>query len=663
MSTLDREGSGAGERRGDEHVPVVAHASSPAAAPIDGLGSSQALTPEAAIELLRHRPDQRDAVLARLHQTMGAAFVRQVVGLLEASPSSQPNVAATVSMSSLADSDDTETATTASATTSETRSPATSPSWTLPAVVRVTATDGLRVRRTPDATRGNNVLGGLAPHEEIEALAQEGEWLRVVYRGERAFIHGGFVELAPAPAAGADGHALSGQQLPSAAQAAAPTHGTPSGGTATVSPSTASGGSSTAPTHETAPIAPSPAPQAETAREPTADEFTTLSGNVIAKTTAKEAAVLNALRASPRRFDPAWLVVAQRNLGVVDVTGAMNTETLRAMRTRSGNQSLGVDGILNEAFLTGIAPGTPFFEAENGFSDAAADPRARTPADQAAQAVGYASFAAYKADWVAIRFLGKTLGPPNGGGSGRGHPYLAARVQAAEAFLRQRHPGLDDDGVIRAIGWNGKGNAAYADEIGTETSHQHTMGLAIDIDPAHNPYVFNETGTGLPHDQAMWWIETFEEMFRTATRIYGGEAITPATLMDWSKKSSSEELIQRVQATSSAFRQYLELSRRPEREILAALTGAGYSDAEARAELPNVQRAESLFHRGGGRQHASTITNIQADLLVALRDVAGLSWGGTEMSMRENGDFMHFDCRDTEFGRVVYSRRAPGRRR
>lgn len=40
--------------------------------------------------------------------------------------------------------------------------------------------------------------------------------------------------------------------------------------------------------------------------------------------------------------------------------------------------------------------------------------------------------------------------------------------------------------------------------------------------------------------------------------------------------------------------------------------------------------------------------------MIALRDVAGLAWGGTEMSMIENGDFMHFDCRLTDFGHSVY---------
>jgi hypothetical protein len=338
----------------------------------------------------------------------------------------------------------------------------------------------------------------------------------------------------------------------------------------------------------------------------------------------------------------------------------MNTETLRAVRKHAGKPSLDAAGILDKSFLLGIVPGEPFMDSELGFAEQAPDGKARRPADLAAQAVGYASYAAYQAEWVAITFLGRSLGNPKAGSSGRGHPYLAARVQAAEAFLRQRHPGLNDQAIIKAIGWNGQGNAAYADQPDTTTSHQHTMGLAIDIDPAHNPYIFDEHPTGLTHDQAMWWIDTFKQMFRVATKIYGGEPIAPDTLMTWSKESSSEELIQRVHATSNAFQQYLELSTKPKEEILAKLVAAGYTRDEANAELPAVQKAAELF-KAGSRQHADTITNIQDELLVAFRDVAGLSWGGTEMSMRENGDFMHFDCRDTSFGHAVYSKKAPAK--
>jgi hypothetical protein len=116
-----------------------------------------------------------------------------------------------------------------------------------------------------------------------------------------------------------------------------------------------------------------------------------------------------------------------------------------------------------------------------------------------------------------------------------------------------------------------------------------------------------------------------------------------------------------VTATSNAFARYLELSKQSKEEVVATLGKAGYSIDEANAELSNVQKAEELFHKADGRKAAKALTNIQEELLIALRDVAGLSWGGTEMSMRENGDFMHFDCRDTEFGRAVYSKKAPGK--
>src|SRR5262249_30762613 len=156
--------------------------------------TSRSLSAEAAAEMIRRRPDQRDAIIARLHGTMGAAFVRQVLVLLEAPPSESsehPDTGAPVSMSSLAESDrDTDAApisvavpaasngvgdatpipastSSAGSAQDEVAGERTTPSLQLPAVVRVTATDGLRVRRTPDASSRDNVLGALAPHEEI----------------------------------------------------------------------------------------------------------------------------------------------------------------------------------------------------------------------------------------------------------------------------------------------------------------------------------------------------------------------------------------------------------------------------------------------------------------------------------------------------------------
>jgi hypothetical protein len=70
--------------------------------------------------------------------------------------------------------------------------------------VRVTA-DALNVRSTPDSHGQDNVLGGLHRGIIVVPIAREGDWLRVQYRGQAAYIHGGFVEplvkpAAPAPA-------------------------------------------------------------------------------------------------------------------------------------------------------------------------------------------------------------------------------------------------------------------------------------------------------------------------------------------------------------------------------------------------------------------------------------------------------------------------------
>lgn len=46
--------------------------------------------------------------------------------------------------------------------------------------------------------------------------------------------------------------------------------------------------------------------------------------------------------------------------------------------------------------------------------------------------------------------------------------------------------------------------------------------------------------------------------------------------------------------------------------------------------------------------------NLNLEMVIALRDVAGLAWGGAEIAAGENGDMMHFDCRTTDFGQQMY---------
>jgi hypothetical protein len=181
------------------------------------------------------------------------------------------------------------------------------------------------------------------------------------------------------------------------------------------------------------------------------------------------------------------------------------------------------------------------------------------------------------------------------------------------------------------------------------------MGIAVDIDPGQNPYLFDHS---VPN--ADFWVTLFEHLFQHATKMFGGDPLTAATMDDWSKKSSTEELFPRIAASSKSFQLLLELSARanndekPTGEIYKKLAAAGYEGEALKTATHEVAVANHHFHQQEGRAHASAPTNLTQELVIALRDVAGLAWGGSEMSSVENGDFMHFDCRLTDYGNTVY---------
>jgi hypothetical protein len=413
--------------------------------------------------------------------------------------------------------------------------------------------------------------------------------------------------------------------------------------------------------HDTAPAAATasaaPAPSAATAHATAtpadAHTFTTLKGTQVKESTDEEASTLHLIRADARRLSPEWLLAAQQRLEIGDTTGAMNTETLRAIRTFA-KKSLTATQILDEKFLATIKEGPFFVEGTvDGFQHQPADPHANTPADHAAQAAGYASFAAYKRDVVPFKFLGQKM---KGQGSGEVHKYLLARLQAAEAFLHQKY-GKDNSQVLQSIQWSGEGNGGYDDEIGTHESHQHTMGLAIDIDPKQNPWLFSRSITGLDDTQMQWWYDTWEMMFYVACTVYGGDPITHDKMKQWSEKSSTEELYSKIDQNRESFDKYLTLSKQSPKVIKETLLQHQISEAYINQHIADIQKSSTYFHNGFGRtKETKSFTGIHEDLLVALRDVAGLAWGGTEMSSNENGDFMHFDCRETDFGRTIYSK-------
>ena len=372
-----------------------------------------------------------------------------------------------------------------------------------------------------------------------------------------------------------------------------------------------------------------------------------------------EAKILNQIRAHQKKFEPKYLKALQQALGVSNASGAFNTETLRALRAhyRGTRTQVSYAAIMQGNLLTSIHPGTPFRDTTSGFGSAERgskgemDDKTELRADALAQALGYDSYAGLLGAFQPVVLLGKTLG--------EGLPHLATKVGMASEFLRQ-HFTKDgktptDKEISTMIGWNRTGAGAYGhnvESIGKSDKpsngpHLHAAGLAIDIDGTHNPFVF----PGLRGDG------TVSEHLHYAAQLYGGKAVSAAELMKWSREMSTEELWAHVDKVSDSLRRYLELAKTGTDEaIVAEFRKAGYTDEQARPLVAKVRtfgETGGTWHGGMSRDDASELTNHSKELVVALRDVAGLAWGGTEMSEGVSGDFMHFDCRNESVGQTV----------
>ncbi len=622
--------------------------------------------PRAVASMIQQQPALKNAVFAMLQQSVGNHFVRSVVEILESGK--------------------------------ESGAPASG-------AMRVTA-DVLNVRNAP-AKQDHNVVGTLQRHELVQASSREGDWVKLDYRGQPAYAFGDFLKPAKAdhveskqPVTGspttptptlAPPHASADTSVaptaPTApAPVAAPTkapaehheaHAAADNSVAPTTPAPTTPAPTKAPAapagehHEVTPAAhvdAAPPKHAETETKPTSylAAYHHLEGGGaldVDATTAEEATVLNHVRDDDRKLEPVYLKRLQDKLSVANKSGAFNTETLRALRKHYQGQKVDAETILKGDILTAILPGTPIVQIQSILGahaqrDTSITPHTERKADAMARVAGYTDYTEMQGQFVDITLLGHKLG--------RGMPHLEQRVALADAFLRQRHP-LDDQNKTweqiarNKIGWNYTGQAAYAataNEIGEKGivngravgPHMHSAGLALDIDVAHNPYVF-AGGDMAKGSNGVDPVMT--KHLERAAKMYGGEAVTPETLMAWTKRWSSEEVFARVDAASKSLSKYLDLATKDDATITAALKEHGLpADNDSR---DSVRRFRDFFKMASmGRDQADGLTNHSMDMVVALRDVAGLAWGGAEMSERQNGDFMHFDLRNEKIGAEVH---------
>ena len=376
------------------------------------------------------------------------------------------------------------------------------------------------------------------------------------------------------------------------------------------------------------------------------------------ETTASEGAALNAGRDASTRVDPTWLLAVQVALGVdaANQTGAFNTPTLRAMRAQVGDPKLTAASALRGRALEQLktlASGAPLLKSEftQRERNDSADADATTPADAAAQGAGYGSWAKWNKDWKTTKLLGMPV---------NGHPILLARVQAADAWLRRKHAGKSDEKIREDIGWDGKITGPYDTDPSGGKSHLHTMGLALDIEPGDNPWIFRgksdrrsavdkqAKGKKLESDD---WYELF---FAICAKMYAGAPMTASSLHTMGQERSTEELYASIAGTNEAVKKYLALAKQSDAEIQVELLLHGHAAAGIDKEVAAVKARAGIFHNPDREQaDDDQIMDMSKDMVTALRDAGGLAWGAADISGNENGDFMHFDCRNDGVGRKV----------
>ena len=249
------------------------------------------------------------------------------------------------------------------------------------------------------------------------------------------------------------------------------------------------------------------------------------------------------------------------------------------------------------------------------------------------------------------------------------HAVLAARLRIAERHL------------LAQPGFKGKTPAALGQALQIAEQHRgarphkpksssmHTAGLAVDINYTGNPWVGGnpETPVGNKH---------FTEVVGRATLLIGGaalrtdERLTPEFLNRLSTRPTSE-IYARLELYDRYFRGYFALDGaldairvrllahqlRLHAETLRLIIHTGEDvDAAARRWLEQIRKDQNALKGGNfgkGREPRHGFLNLHKELVVALRDVAGLAWGAVDFGDEQSGDMMHFDCRRDGVGRIV----------
>jgi hypothetical protein len=267
------------------------------------------------------------------------------------------------------------------------------------------------------------------------------------------------------------------------------------------------------------------------------------------------------------------------------------------------------------------------------------------------------------------------------------HLVLIRKLRQAEALLlaQPAYAGMTGVQLGAALGIveGHKGARPRA-----STASMHTFGLAVDIEYIRNPWIVGQHidgGARRPSPAGEVTRDANGKLTRALNRaalLVHGEIIDMTSVYlsrlssgtagaawdDLHRRHSALRSYLAVAGDAAGARAFVAANRAVagvvaagETDDHAARRWAGFATADLAAlRLGSVKRkngrgndesvAQSNF---AGRDPRLGFLSLHRDLVVALRDGAGLAWGAIDFGPTESGDVMHFDCRRDGVGALL----------
>ncbi len=380
------------------------------------------------------------------------------------------------------------------------------------------------------------------------------------------------------------------------------------------------------------------------------------------------AAAARSMRRGAQPWNPTWLVLAQEALGA-PANGAFSVAFVRKIAELQKN-SLEIDrpsGILDAATIAELgrrsellASTDVFFRAtgqepeQDGAGESKAPKRPKgTILEAAVVKVGAATD---WADWLDQIQAGTFLGIEV-----TAHYELLNRLKAAEAYLELKYPNTAPPEIGAKVGCKTINSKRRRPTRRGRGMHQWAM--AFDIDIRDNPWILGQKIKGNKiNNAAAKVIKRAAKFMMKGEGLSGGRnRYTRVTKMKrMGAQLTTDELADRLVASNDALHTYRKLAgnreaireqyeRHPENSAVRKKSLAYWVRRVRRDHRKLISRRGNWDHRDRPKSTNMGFMSFKKELIIALRDVAGLAWGACDLGI-SNGDMMHWDLRSTPLG-------------